>query len=110
VRTKDFGEFGFQIDKLATDIVMQAASGSYKPMNCVSESVAEERMDTDAEQQSIVASEPSADVFTSCVCLCHAMLLLFDIIALYKWLYMPVITRVKSLNTFCVLILSYFHD
>jgi len=57
----------WQIDKLATDVVMQAASGSYKPVSLVEESAADEPMDTEFGQHNTVSTEQS-NVLSSCVC------------------------------------------
>ena len=54
-----------QIDKLATDVVMQAAAGSYKPVTIVDKS--DEPMDTELEQNDTSSAEQS-NISSSCVC------------------------------------------
>jgi len=56
-----------QIDKLATDVVMQAATGNYKPVTIVDKSVADEPMDVELEQHDTSSAEQS-DISCSCVC------------------------------------------
>ena len=58
--------FNLQIDKMATDIVMQAAVGNYKPVSLVDKSAVDEPMDTDMEQHDTVSAEQS-DISASCV-------------------------------------------
>ena len=63
-----------QIDKLATDVVMQAATGSYKPVSLMDNSAAVEPMDTDIEQHDAASAEQSV-ISSSCVSctICHFM-------------------------------------
>jgi len=52
-----------QIDTLATDVVMQAATGSYKPVTIVDKSVADETAaDTEVADQLAADTEVQADV------------------------------------------------
>ena len=56
-----------QIDKLATDVVMQAASGSYKPLSVVDELCADVPKDTTVEDHNEISTE-QYNASSSCVC------------------------------------------
>lgn len=57
-----------QVDKLATDVVMQAAAGNYKPVSIVVESLHIEPMDVEMDQHNTACVEQSNDL-SSHVCI-----------------------------------------
>jgi len=54
----------WQIDKLATDVVLQAASGNYKPVSLAEESAADEPMSTETDQLNYTISAEQSDALS----------------------------------------------